>query len=590
MSKDIIAQSNRGRLPSVSTRTKCDLRAEKPRWEYLASSQSYLRRLLCEERLDEIWRLGRDEWESQQLIVVWLKRQFSHSHPWPHPPADARIMLHWVRSGRSGIFCAMFASLSVQLFAALGVPARYMRVFKNWRHQARGNHGPMEVWSRQFGKWVILDPDLNVWFTRDGMPLGITELSRALWADRTGADIRPVLTPVSYFVDQGRPFPLHGQLPLFRHATVLVDFPKLVRDQTETNMIVHGMHYLVWVPCPAARKAMETIRASLSAEAAGYTDDVYDLCDDESVFNAPPDPQFLRRDSVHRRQPDPNFRPLDVIEKYYAKSCGRAKPCRTLAQRYMRRIGTPRPSGIVWVGDRFVLLVNAGEWSDRSVVPSGSKWQSYSPDGRRIQQGALPAGAFCDMAISNNTMWLLDPVRLSIMRWPFSTTGAGPKAKPAVVWTGSPDRRPVGITTVAGDLWIAGISGLGFSWLETLKSRSISLRPGLTISRVAPAGADRILLVDAAARTVWLVCPDTGKLRSVRLPSVCVLSDAALLPDSRLAVTDLLAGRVLFVRQDGTITGSLCLGKTARPWFCAWGGGRLAVSDYSTASLWFLRT
>lgn len=85
-----------------------------PQCQFLDPEEPYLRELAAQEHLEELWALGRDEWESQRIICSWFKRQFVHSVPYPHPPANALIMMHWVRSGRSGIYCAMFSSLFVQ--------------------------------------------------------------------------------------------------------------------------------------------------------------------------------------------------------------------------------------------------------------------------------------------------------------------------------------------------------------------------------------------------------------------------------------------------------------------------------------------
>ena len=60
-------------------------------------------------------------------------------------------------------------------------------------------HSVVEVWSHQFHKWVLLDPDLNVHYQRGGVPLSALEIHRA-WVTRRWDEVRLEQGPTPFRV------------------------------------------------------------------------------------------------------------------------------------------------------------------------------------------------------------------------------------------------------------------------------------------------------------------------------------------------------------------------------------------------------
>lgn len=125
---------------------------------------------------------ARDEFQAMLMLKEWAAAQFKHSYPDPYPPWDAMEVLDWIRSGRTGGFCAQFAQVYLQALQALGFRGRYLEIGSA---KIPFEHYVMEVWSNQFDKWVVMDVDYNAHFERDGVPLSALEVHDALVAGKT---------------------------------------------------------------------------------------------------------------------------------------------------------------------------------------------------------------------------------------------------------------------------------------------------------------------------------------------------------------------------------------------------------------------
>lgn len=122
----------------------------------------------------------------------WLAAQWPQGEPDPYPPWDALEILDWIRSGRTGGYCAQYSQVFVQALAYLGLTARYVEVGTRENPTA---HYPVEVWSNEHDRWVLLDVDYNLHFERRGMPLSALEVHEALLRGEAGALV-PVLGTV----------------------------------------------------------------------------------------------------------------------------------------------------------------------------------------------------------------------------------------------------------------------------------------------------------------------------------------------------------------------------------------------------------
>jgi hypothetical protein len=136
--------------------------------------------LRAQERLDEVIKGATTEFEQFLRLMDWTNSQWDVGVPDPYPPWNVLTILHDIRQGRTGGFCAQYAVVFAQSCLALGCQARYIDLVDLFG-DGRRTHFTVEVWSNDYQKWVIMDPSYNVYYQRDGIPLNVLDLHLALW-------------------------------------------------------------------------------------------------------------------------------------------------------------------------------------------------------------------------------------------------------------------------------------------------------------------------------------------------------------------------------------------------------------------------
>lgn len=144
-----------------------------------------LQLLAAREGLANVVAGAATEFEGVLRLKDWVAAQFAHTAPDPYyPPWDALIILDAIRGGITGGFCAQFSQVMLQSLAALGLPARYVEI---GRTDNPYTHFPLEYWSNQFNKWVLIDVDFNLHFERNGVPLSALDVHDAYVSGNAGS-------------------------------------------------------------------------------------------------------------------------------------------------------------------------------------------------------------------------------------------------------------------------------------------------------------------------------------------------------------------------------------------------------------------
>lgn len=93
---------------------------------------------------------------------------------------DAHLtLMHWVRDHSSEKSPGTTAAqLLIQAIASSGGFARQLDL----RFTAEDAHSVVEAWSEFYKKWIVLDPNYDIYYTRDGVPLHALDLHEA-WRD-----------------------------------------------------------------------------------------------------------------------------------------------------------------------------------------------------------------------------------------------------------------------------------------------------------------------------------------------------------------------------------------------------------------------
>ncbi len=138
-----------------------------------------LRELRERFHLDTVVASGANDFERWVALMHWARDRFPHLPNRTAPDAqafDGAALLERVHPGE-GYLCGTIAPLLVQAVTALGGHARRVEL----RFTPGDSHVVTEVWTAQFGKWLVLDPDYDAYFTVEGVPQHALEL-HTRWA------------------------------------------------------------------------------------------------------------------------------------------------------------------------------------------------------------------------------------------------------------------------------------------------------------------------------------------------------------------------------------------------------------------------
>jgi hypothetical protein len=138
-----------------------------------------LRALREAHGLDAVVATAGNDFERWVLLMHWARDRFPHLPNANAPDAQAfdgaALLAH--HHGEGGYLCGTIAPLLVQAVTSLGGHARRVDL----RFTPGDSHVVTEVWSDHLGRWAVLDPDYDVYFTVDGVPQNALELHRH-WA------------------------------------------------------------------------------------------------------------------------------------------------------------------------------------------------------------------------------------------------------------------------------------------------------------------------------------------------------------------------------------------------------------------------
>ncbi len=133
-------------------------------------------------KLDQVVDGATTEWEKIKRLRAWTAANWD----WFLPNSELGDLLSWdaskILSGASGPGnlskrggnCLHYAIVFAQACQSFGIPARIV----NTNYAIWGGHELVEVWSRDYEKWIMADPNFDTMFydKKTGIPLNILEL------------------------------------------------------------------------------------------------------------------------------------------------------------------------------------------------------------------------------------------------------------------------------------------------------------------------------------------------------------------------------------------------------------------------------
>ncbi len=176
------------------------------RFKFDAASNPKLAQLRAQNKLDEVVAPGKDEFDRQVLLLDWVNRRFKKFGTPSAKPHGALEILHDIDDGHT-FFCAHYADVLASAAASLGWIDRTLALRRPAK-TGSGEHSSTEIWSNQFGKWILFDPTFAMYVEKDGQPLNAYEL-RQEWFYNEGKDL-------TFVLGKDRQRYKKADLPLFR--------------------------------------------------------------------------------------------------------------------------------------------------------------------------------------------------------------------------------------------------------------------------------------------------------------------------------------------------------------------------------------
>jgi len=174
--------------------TPCEKTQFTDLFKFDCHGDEHLTKLRSQEKLDDVLAKGKTEFARQVLLMDWAHKRIklfgAPTKPGAKKPLD---ILKAVDEGHA-FNCGYYERLLREALRSVGYVARSVGI-KGAKSDGNGTeHGIVEVWSNQHNKWVVLDPTLNVYFTKRKIPLNAWEIRKA-WFRGKGVGLKIVVGP-----------------------------------------------------------------------------------------------------------------------------------------------------------------------------------------------------------------------------------------------------------------------------------------------------------------------------------------------------------------------------------------------------------
>ena len=173
------------RLHGVSFTKSVNGRVVEPAFPFVYQDMANLKVRELRQRmgLNDLDTDAMSDLELVRWISDWANKQYGHMIPMPYPPWDAHEILDRIEAGNT-YFCTYKAVLFVQGCNAAGLTARILGI----NRKDEDAHTVTEVYNNDYRTWMLVDPWLNCYYERDGVPISALDLHNVI-DDPSGIDI-----------------------------------------------------------------------------------------------------------------------------------------------------------------------------------------------------------------------------------------------------------------------------------------------------------------------------------------------------------------------------------------------------------------
>lgn len=150
---------------------------------YQPKNDIKLAKLREDYNVDKIVGSGNNDFEQLVSLANWVNSRWEHgsSGTFDSTYFDASTVLSQAKNGAT-FWCHVSAMTLVQMAATIGYEGRLVSLS---RSGYISEHAVAEFWSNYYQKWVLIDPDFNVWYSENGIPLNVLEIHKHMMAGST---------------------------------------------------------------------------------------------------------------------------------------------------------------------------------------------------------------------------------------------------------------------------------------------------------------------------------------------------------------------------------------------------------------------
>ncbi len=156
-----------------------------PLYEFFYSDtleNAYLREMRKTYNLEGLVNGQMREIDKIVNILDWASKQWEHNGSNTPTKQDALTILKEAREGKQ-FRCVEYGIVATSALNSIGIPARTLGLkTRDVEKVMRGaGHVVSEVYSKELGKWIFIDPQFNIMPTLNGTPLNGVEFQKAIF-------------------------------------------------------------------------------------------------------------------------------------------------------------------------------------------------------------------------------------------------------------------------------------------------------------------------------------------------------------------------------------------------------------------------
>ncbi|MFV0591164.1 MAG: transglutaminase-like domain-containing protein [Draconibacterium sp.] len=153
-------------------------------------NNNYLRELRQSYGIDKLAASYDIEIDKIKAVLNWSATQWEHNGSNNPSNPDALTILKEARNGRQ-FRCVEYGILASSCLNSIGIPARVLGLKTRDVEKVRigAGHVVAEAYSQQYGKWIFMDPQMNMMPVLNGIPLNAIEFQNAIITDRKSIEL-----------------------------------------------------------------------------------------------------------------------------------------------------------------------------------------------------------------------------------------------------------------------------------------------------------------------------------------------------------------------------------------------------------------